>query len=277
MDNISADTLMTLARKSSAWHNTKPSLALMERSTTTSTMPTADPIADPVLETRIFWDRHRREIIAAILVALIAAAGFAGYRYYHYRRDTAAAQALASAKSGPDYQKVIADYPGTAAGGTAALLFAEQERAAGKFADANATLQNFIDKNPQHELVGIARMAMGANLESLGKRDEALTTYQRIAAADPRGFNAPLALISQIHLLKEKNQIDEARRVCETVINQYRDSYLVGEATRQLRLLKRPNEASTPAASQQPAIPPPAPPVGPAPARAASPNVKPKP
>ena len=65
-------------------------------------------------------------------------------------------------------------------------------------------------------------MAMAANLESLGKYDEALTTYQRLAAGDPHGFNAPIALLSEVHLLKEKNQIDEARRVCETILTQCR-------------------------------------------------------
>lgn len=213
-------------------------------------MPTAQSSAtDPVLESRVFWDRHKTEIVAAIVIALLAMSAFAGYRFYNYRRETSAAEALASAKSGPDYEKVVATYPGTAASGTAALFLAEEQRIGGKFADANSTLQTFIDKNPKHEFVSTARMAMAANLESLGKRDEALTMYQRIASTDPRGFNAPLALISQIHLLKEKGQVDEARRVCETVINQYHESFLVSEATRQLRLLKRPAEAHNPAAS----------------------------
>lgn len=220
-------------------------------------MPTAAPSTpDAILESQIFWDRHKTEIIAAVVIALLATAAFAGYRFYNYRLETSAAQALASATSGPDYQKVIATYAGTAASGTAALLLAEEQRAAGKFADANSTLQSFIDKNPGHEMVSTARMATAANLESLDKRDEALTMYQRIASTEPRGFNAPLALISQIHLLKEKGQIDEARRVCETVINQYHESYLASEATRQLRLLKRPAESTqNPVAAQSQSAP----------------------
>ena len=50
-------------------------------------------------------------------------------------------------------------------------------------------------------------MAMAANLESLGKRDEALAAYQRLAADDPQGFTAPVAMISQVHILKEKGQV----------------------------------------------------------------------
>jgi len=233
-------------------------------------MPTAQSsTTDPVLESRIFWDRHKTEIVAAIVIALLAMSAFAGYRFYNYRRETSAAQALAFANSGSDYEKVIATYSGTAASGTAALFLAEEQRVGGKFADANSTLQTFIDKNPKHELLSTARMAMAANLESLGKRDEALTIYQRIASTESRGFNAPLALISQIHLLKEKGQVDEARRVCETVINQYHESFLVSEATRQLRLLKRPAEAT----AQNPAALPPQ--VAPSPSFATSPSAAP--
>jgi hypothetical protein len=54
-------------------------------------------------------------------------------------------------------------------------------------------------------------------------------------------------MISEVHILKEKNQIEEARRVCETILTKYRDSLVASEATRQLRLLKpaAPPEATT--------------------------------
>jgi hypothetical protein len=95
-------------------------------------------------------------------------------------------------------------------------------------------------------------MAIGANLESMGKSDEAFSTYQRVAAKYPKNFNAPLALISEVSLLKAKNRIDEARRVCEELLMKYRmpgdqragaqddrmESFWVSEAARQLRLLK---------------------------------------
>jgi hypothetical protein len=81
-------------------------------------------------------------------------------------------------------------------------------------------------------------MAMAANLESMGKSDEALASYQQIAAQYPKNFCAPLALISQVPLLKSKNRTEEARRVCETIMTQYRDSFWTNDAMRELRLLK---------------------------------------
>ena len=114
-------------------------------------------------------------------------------------------------------------------------------------------------------------MAMAANLEALGKPDEALTAYQKLATDDPQSFTAPIAMISQVHLLKEKKQVDEARRVCETILTKYRDSLVANDAQRQLRLLKgsepTPAAAETvttvPAMSVAPAAPPAAAPAAP--------------
>src|SRR5438445_13891327 len=217
-------------------------------------MPTLPPPSrDAAIEAQVFWLRFKNQIATALIIVLLGIAGFAGYRLYTHNRDSAAAALLGSAKSAPDYQQVIARYPNTPAGASAYLLLAEAQRNEKKFVEANATLQVFINKNPNHELTTSARMAMAANLESMGKTDEALTMYQRIATSYPKSFNAPLALYSQVHLLKAKNQNEDARRVCEAILTQYRDSFWAGEAARVLRSLK-PVGPSQPVAT--PMIPP---------------------
>jgi predicted negative regulator of RcsB-dependent stress response len=239
-------------------------------------MPTLSP-SDPVLESQVLWDRHKKNVFAVLVLTLLAVVAWGGYRLYSDRRDATAAGALAAAKTTADFQRVIAQYKDTPAGESAYLFLAEEQRKDKKLEEANATLQSFVDKNPKHQLKGTARMAIAANLESLGKRDEALTVYQRLAADDPQSFTAPIAMISEVHLLKEKNQLEEARRVCEAVLTQYRESLLASEATRQLGLLKGSEPGKTmqlppttlkPAASVvpssiKPSAPPAAVPAGP--------------
>jgi TolA-binding protein len=218
------------------------------RQTNRSIMPTAAPPSrDAALEARVFWWRFRKEISAIIIILLLALTFFGAYRFYTNRRASAAASLLASAKSMPDYQRLIASYPNTPAAASAYLLLAEKQRDAKQFAEANATLRAFIDKNPNHELAPTAEIAIALNLESMGKSDEALSTYQHVAASYPQNFNAPLALVSAVSLLKAKNRTDEARRICERIITDYRDSFWSGEAQRQLRLLK-PGAPSEPTA-----------------------------
>ena len=225
----------------------------------------------------VFWERYKKEVMAVLIVALLAAGGFGGYKIYSDRQANTAASVLASARTAADFQKVIVEYPATAAGASAYLLLADAQRNEKKFAEANTTLQTFLDKFPKHELTGTARLAIAGNLEALGKKDEALTTYQRLVAADPHGFAAPVALYSEIHLLKEKKQIQEARRVCETIMTQYRESRLAPDAAYQLRLLKV-DDASAPSPSSTVApAPPAAAPSAPPPAQSTAPAAPPAP
>lgn len=231
-------------------------------------VPTSSP--DPLLETQVFWEKYKLPLLLGVLAVILATAAVGGYRMFTARRDASAAAALAAAKEPADFEKVIADYPNSAAAPSARLFLAKAQREKKQFAEANATLQAFISKEPKHELISTAKMAMAANLESLGKADEALEQYRRTAADHPRSYNAPLALVAEVPLLKAKGQLEEARRVAETVMTQYRESYASGEAASYLRTIK-------PAAAPVAAGPAPAaaadgsPSTGEAPAMAVSP------
>src|SRR3989449_1757920 len=235
-------------------------------------MPIAPPPStDAAVEARVFWLRFQKEIAAALVVVILALVGFAGYRFYMSQRNSTAAELLGNAKTAHDYQEVIERYPGTPAGASAYLLLAETQRKEKKLAQANATLQIFVDKNPEHDFVPTARLAMAANLESTGKNDEALAIYQQVAAKYANTYNGPLALISEVPLLKAKNRIEDARRVCEEILTKYRvpgqqvegtrddrmETVWAGEAMRQLRSLKPPEQPKPgPAADNAPAKPP---------------------
>lgn len=202
---------------------------------------TQTPISrDPTLEAHVFWVKHQREILIALGVILVALLGYAGFWLYTDRREAAAATRLANAKDAASYQQVISQYETTKAGATAYLLLADAQRKDAKYGDANATLQRFVDKYPKHEMVASARLAMAANLQSLGKIDEALAQYQRVAADFPKSYAAPMSLISQVQILKTKGQADAARRACETILSEHRDSIWANEASQQLRELKPP-------------------------------------
>jgi predicted negative regulator of RcsB-dependent stress response len=210
--------------------------------------------ADPALETQLFWEQYKTTIIAVAAVLVLGGLGYAGYQLYTARRAADATALLASANSPQQYQQVIERYPGSRPAASAYLLLAAQQRAKRNYAEANTALHKFIDQYPKHELITTAWMGVAANLESLGKNDEALSTYQRLATEYPQSFNAPLALIAEVPLLKAKNRIEEARRACETVMSQYRDSMVANEAIRELMALPRPPApaASKPAPTQAP-------------------------
>ena len=216
------------------------------------------------METRFFWERFRKPIIVGAIAVLLAATAFTGYRFYADHRAAAASAALASANSAQEYGQVIAHYPNTPAGADAYILLAEAQRKEKKFTEAQKTLETFVAKYPKHELLSTAKMAMAANLDSMGKTDEALAMYQQIGSAYPNTYTAPIAMLSQVYILKAKNRNDDARRICETMLTQYRTSFWAGEAMQQLRILK-PITTSTPPPATAPTIPPMLAPAAPAP------------
>jgi tetratricopeptide (TPR) repeat protein len=236
-------------------------------------MPTAPPPSrDVALETRFFWERFKKPIIGAAIVVLLAGIAFTGYRFYSDRRAAAASAALANANTAQEYEKIMARYANTPAAADAYILLAEAERKERKFAEANKTLETFIAKYPKHELESTAKMAIAGNLDSMGKTVEALAMYQQIASAYPNSYAAPLAMLSQVYILKAKNRNDDARRICETMLTQYRTSFWAGEAMQQLRLLKPITTATPPPAAVPSAPPMLAIPAAPAPQAPPAPN-----
>jgi hypothetical protein len=98
---------------------------------------------------------------------------------------------------------------------------------------------------------------MAANLDSIGKTDEALAMYQKIASDYSKSYVAPLAMLLQVYILKAKNRNDDARRITENMLTQYRTSFWASEAMQQLRVLKPiTTSMPPPAAAAGPTVPP---------------------
>src|ERR1700736_5760663 len=83
-----------LARESAPWHKSKLAIKFSPQDRS-FIMPTASPVkTDAAIETRVFWLRHRNEVIAVLVVALLAALGYADFRIYCGPRDAAACHML---------------------------------------------------------------------------------------------------------------------------------------------------------------------------------------
>lgn len=219
-------------------------------------MPVTKEISsDPALEAHVFWYKYRKELAILLVILVVAIFGVAAYKFYRDRRETTAATLFSAAETTSQYEEIINRYGDTAAAASAYLMLADKLRKQSKYAEANATLVKFLENFPKHALASTARMAIAGNLETMGKEDEALATYQQIASTDAASFNAPSALIAQVHILQDKNRIDDARRICETIMTRYRDSYAAMEAGRLLRTFLKSAKAATPPTVVPPNLP----------------------
>ena len=164
-----------------------------------------------------FWIMHQRLIIRLIIIALLAVAVWGAFLFMEYRRRAGSEEALANAKTSAEYRKVTADWPATAAAGTASIRLAEELRKEGKPAEAAGALREFLGKYPVHPLRVSAAHALAASLETAGKLDEALAAYQQFGAAHGRSAFAPLASIGQARVLMALNRNEEAQKELESV------------------------------------------------------------
>src|SRR5438552_11649602 len=108
-------------------------------------MPTAPPPSrDVAIETLVFWERFKKQIAVALLIVLLAAVAFTGYRFYSDRRAATASALLASVISAQEYHVVIDRPPGTPAADDSCILLAVAQHNDKQFAEATTKLQTFI-------------------------------------------------------------------------------------------------------------------------------------
>src|SRR5260221_8864536 len=195
------------------------------------------PAPETGFDPLVFWVQHRQKVqllaglfVAALLVYFVS-------EFARTKKLEAAARALAEAKDTAGLRKVAGDYSGTAAAGNAHLLLAENLRKEGKLDEAVTTLRAFIDKYPDHPLISGAWTSLAATLEIQGKQDEALGAYQKVSTTFATSFSAPVALLGQARIFKQKGKVADARRLYDQLINQYRDSIFAQQATRESQQL----------------------------------------
>lgn len=208
----------------------------MSSPTETSPAPPAPPAGfDPL----VFWVQHRQKVLLFAGLFVVALMIYFISEFARTKKLESGARALAEAKDDASLRKVASDYSGTAAAGDAYLLLAENLRKEGKGEEAATALRAMIDKYPDHPLISGAWTSLAATQEALGKQDEALSTYQKVSTTFATSFSAPVALLGQARIFKEKGKTDEARRLFEQLINQYPESMFAQQATRESQQLKK--------------------------------------
>jgi hypothetical protein len=110
------------------------------RSMTTPTDPTATENALPDFEVKLhgFWQKNREAVIAVCVVALLAVAAKGGWELYTAQREKNIAGDYAAATTSEKLHDFAHIHQGHVLAGVAHLRLADEEYAAGKYADAIA-------------------------------------------------------------------------------------------------------------------------------------------
>jgi TolA-binding protein len=198
-------------------------------------------------------EANKNRLIAGAAIAVLAIFIFWFVACQREAKAIAAGEALtqtALAASGPSadaYLKVAGQYSGTVAGQRALLQAASAFFAAGKFTDAQAQFQKYLDAHPDGEFAGQAQLGVAASLDAQGKADLAVGAYQRVINS---ASDAPAVTVAKFGLARieeSQGRLNDALVLYQDVARAEPSSSLGSEAAMRLMELRSKLPAVTPA------------------------------
>ena len=141
-----------------------------------------------------------------------------------------------------------AKYPGTAAGQRAQLQAGAALFGAGRYADAQAQFQKFLDASATGPLAATAQLGIAASFEAQGKFKEAAAAYQKVVSSFSGSTSMLPAEFALGRIAEQQGQLTEAARHYESAARASLGGSLASEAAmRAMEIKARLASASKPA------------------------------
>jgi TolA-binding protein len=205
-----------------------------------------------------WFEANRIRIIWGGGVIVVAAGLIYFYSWQRNQKEITAGQALtqmmssiprnATASQQADlYLKVTAEYRGTSAGQRAWLQGAAMLFEAGRYADAQARFQKFLDAYPGSFFAAQAALGVATSLEAQGKTELAAGSYQRIinSYSDATAVDSARFALAQID--ERQGKLAEAANNYEAIVHYNPNGSLGSEAGLRLMELKTKLPSASPA------------------------------
>jgi TolA-binding protein len=186
-------------------------------------------------------------IAAGIIIVAIIAISFYSWRLG--QKEIEAGNALSRVILAGNEQtadaclKVAADFPGTKAGQRAALRGAAALFAAGKYADAQAQFQKFLDTYSDSPLAPEAQLGVATSLDAQGKLDLAASAYENVINLSSDQNVTAVARLGLAQIQEQEGRPTDAKRNYEEVARLNPNSSLVSEAVMRAAQLKTESPA----------------------------------
>ena len=176
-------------------------------------------------------------------------------------KEIAAGQALTqvvisgSAPSADAFLKIATEQAGTAAAQRALLQGAAALFGAGKFPEAQAQFQKYLDAHPDGEFSGQALLGVAASIEAQGKTDLAAGAYQKVISTSSDAQVISGAKFGLARIEESQGRLNEAFALYQDVANANPSTSLGSEAAMRSMELKNKLPAPEPAPAPTPAAP----------------------
>jgi TolA-binding protein len=184
-----------------------------------------------------------RNIIIGLLLAIVASGAVIYYWSQKQHTGETAAAALSNASGAEQFQKVLDQYPGTAAAATALLFIASSQQEKQDYATAADSYARYLQKNAKSPLAPVAQFAQAECLAAAGKKDEAQAAYLAIINAKPANPHAGGAAVALARIYLADNNTNAARQTLTDFLSRDINSSFQAEAGKLLRELPQNSSA----------------------------------
>ena len=198
-------------------------------------------------------EANKNRLIGGAVVAAVAIFIIWFMACQRASRETAAGQALTQASmssgrtSAEGYLDIAKKYPGTIAGQRALLQGAAALFEAGKYPDAQAQFQKYLDAHPDSDFSGQAAFGVASSLAAQGKTDLAIGAYQRVinSSSDAAAVNGAKFGLARIE--ESQGKLNDALVLYQDVANASPGTSLGSDAGMRLMELRSKMPATAPA------------------------------
>ena len=201
-------------------------------------------------------ESNKNRLIGGAAVAVVATAVIWFMVCRGESNEIAAGQAMtkvvlsASAPPADAFLKIASGQSGTAAAQRALLQAAAAYFSTGKFPEAQAQFQKYLDAHPEGEFSGQAMLGLAASLDAQGKTDLAGGAYQKVISGSSVATIVSDAKFGVARIAESQGRISDALALYVDVANANPSTSLGSEAAmRSMELRsKLPAPAPAPAA-----------------------------
>jgi predicted negative regulator of RcsB-dependent stress response len=204
------------------------------------------------------WVEANLKLVALGAGIVVVAAFFVSYYFWHQNQmEITAGQALTQViiSTPPDsdagqladsYLKIASDYPDTQTGERALILGATTLFDGGKYAEAQAQFQKYLETYPGKTFSAPAALGVAASLEAQGKIDSAAGAYQRVVNgfSDPNAVDAAKFALAKID--QQQGKLMDAEKYYQDVARDNPNTQLGSEAAFRAFQLRAELPSTTP-------------------------------
>ncbi len=230
------------------------------------------------------WLEANRNRIIGVVVAIVVLAGIVFfYNTQQEQKEIDAGEAMTKLllsdagtlnQSADALTQLAAKYNGTQTAKRATLQAGASMFDVGRYADAQAQFQKFLETAPTGPMAATAQLGIAACLEAQGKTDEAIAAYKRTVAGYPRTASELQADYALGRIAESQGRLNDAMSSYQAVLQGGMNDTLGQAAYERLMTIKSEQAEKGVAALQRASAPATAPAIT-KPAAAPAPSAKP--